>query len=197
MSSSSSSSSSSLIWYMDLLGFYGFFVIMLVVLAHIHSHVWELVCFVVGMGGSIVSNKWLKSVIRDPRPTHPVPLRLPSWGWWGGVEGVEGVDVTDATWYQGSETYGYPSGHAQLALYALTFLGGVLWSHRLGLGGGWGWWWYVYVMCIFVACVTLYQRWKYRRHTVEQLWVGAVLGILWGWGAYSSISVLRTWVLLS
>ena len=164
---------------MDLLGFYGFFVIMAVVLAHIHSHVWELTCFVVGIVLSIVLNKWLKSVIRDPRPTHPIPLRLPSWS--------SSSSSTDEKWYQGSETFGYPSGHAQLAFYALTFLGLVL-MHRPFLS-------WLFFFCFFVACITLYQRWKYRRHTVEQLFAGTVLGGLLGLGAFSSVSVLRNWTL--
>lgn len=174
----------SLVYCVDLLGFYGFFVIMAVVLAHIHSRVWELTCFVIGIIISIALNKGLKSVIRDPRPTHPVPLHLPSW--------YSSSFPSDTNMYQGSEAFGYPSGHAQLAFYALTFLGLVLSSSS----SSWlSWWWYMFVLCFFVACVTLFQRWKYRRHTVEQLFAGTILGVLLGWGAFSSVSVLRNWML--
>lgn len=174
---------SGIIWYMDLLGFYGFFVIMAVVFAHIHSRVWELTCFVAGIALSVALNKGLKYMIRDPRPTHPIPLRLPSWS---------SGSHSDANLYQGSETFGYPSGHAQLAFYALTFFGLVV-LHRPSV---WSWWWYMFVLCFFVACITLFQRWKYRRHTVEQLFAGTVLGVLLGWGAFSSVTVLRNWILL-
>ena len=30
----------------------------------------------------------------------------------------------------------------------------------------------------------MYQRWKYRRHTLEQLGVGAVLGMFVAYGGY-------------
>ena len=179
------SSSSSLIQCMDLLGFYGFVVIIVVVCIHIHTRVWESTCFLVGIWVSFAVNKWLKSVIRDPRPTHPVPFQFR----FGDGEGqVMTEKVRAAHLYQGAELYGYPSGHAQHAFYALSFFALVLW-HRPNVG-----WWYVWVMCVFVACVSLFQRWKYRRHTVEQLGAGTVVGMLFGWGVFSSVSVVRNWV---
>jgi membrane-associated phospholipid phosphatase len=66
--------------------------------------------------------------------------------------------------YGGADEYGMPSAHAQSVLYSTIFLylakGDVVWLLS-GLG---------------IAVLTIYQRWSYRRHTIAQLFVGAVCG---------------------
>ena len=74
--------------------------------------------------------------------------------------------------YTGSEMYGMPSAHAQSVFSSLTFLYLVKESPA---------WLFVE---LFIAGLTVYQRWKYRRHTLEQLGVGAVLGMIVAYGGY-------------
>jgi len=176
-----------LVWGLDLLGFYGFYVITTVMGAHIVTisrktvacgihGVWTLLGFCAGIPLSDAVNHALKPWIRDPRPEGGRPMILrPGWP-------MAGPDGTDASLYTGVQVYGYPSGHAQRVFYALAFFYCLLrsaasrdaWQRRWRVWGGW------FLFCGLVACMTLYQRWKYRRHTVEQLFGGAVLGTVMG-----------------
>ena len=74
--------------------------------------------------------------------------------------------------YVGVEMYGMPSGHAQSVFSSLIFLYLVKGSPTLLLGE------------LFIAGLTIYQRWKYRRHTIAQLGVGALLGVFVACGGY-------------
>lgn len=65
--------------------------------------------------------------------------------------------------------YGLPSGHAQNTLFSLTFL--YLTKAPILL---------IYAISC-VTTLTLYQRLKYRRHTIKQLIFGAFTGIFFAW----------------
>ena len=74
--------------------------------------------------------------------------------------------------YAGAEMYGMPSAHAQSVFSSLTFL------YLVKESPAW-------LLCeLFIAGLTVYQRWKYRRHTMEQLGVGAILGMGVAYGGY-------------
>jgi len=81
--------------------------------------------------------------------------------------------------YNGVEKYGMPSGHAQSCFFSLTFLylvkGSPAWL----------------IIELFIGLVSLYQRFKYKQHTVEQLLVGSILGIIF---AYFSFSITKQWL---
>ncbi len=66
--------------------------------------------------------------------------------------------------YTGADEYGMPSAHAQSVFYSTIFLylakGDIAWLLS-GLG---------------IGLLTIYQRWSYRRHTIAQLFVGALCG---------------------
>ena len=74
--------------------------------------------------------------------------------------------------YVGAEMYGMPSAHAQSVFSSLTFLYLVKESPAWLIGE------------LFIAGLTVYQRWKYRRHTLEQLCVGAILGMFVAYSGY-------------
>ena len=171
-------------WLGDLVGFYGFFVTISVLFVHMvqlpwMTGLWDTVGFVGGVLISDTTNKTLKTWVRDPRPSGAIPMILPR-GWPGA-----GDDGTDMSMYHGPEQFGYPSGHAQLSFYVLGFFYGLL-RGRITI------WWLV---CVFVSLMTLYQRWSYRRHTVEQLLAGAVLGSGLGLAMYYVTQWVRRWIL--
>ena len=67
---------------------------------------------------------------------------------------------------ENTDLYGMPSGHAQSVFFSTSFLyfvnGPLL---------------FIFIeLCI--AMLTVYQRWKYKQHTIAQLGVGSLLGIL-------------------
>lgn len=76
--------------------------------------------------------------------------------------------------YKGPILYGMPSGHAQISFFSITYL--YLTKRPFT----------IVALSFFIGCLTLYQRWKFRRHTVEQLAVGTVSG--------SAFSYLIYWV---
>jgi len=69
----------------------------------------------------------------------------------------------------GIHVYGFPSGHAQITAFATAFL-------YLAKGPPVT----VYLMS-FILFLTMYQRWKYRLHSVKQLFFGALFGGGFAW----------------
>ena len=78
---------------------------------------------------------------------------------------LDGESIMDEG-YNGCEIYGMPSGHSQSVFSSLTFL------YLVKESPAW------LFIGLFIAGLTVYQRFKYRRHTIEQLVVGAIVGIL-------------------
>jgi membrane-associated phospholipid phosphatase len=74
--------------------------------------------------------------------------------------------------YKGTEIYGMPSGHAQSSFYSLSFLYFVKGSPE----------WLI--LELFIASLTVFQRWKYRQHTPEQLFTGSIVGIGFAYFSY-------------
>jgi membrane-associated phospholipid phosphatase len=74
------------------------------------------------------------------------------------------VHYIDDSTIIGPNIYGMPSGHAQISAFAITTLyltkGPIQWI----------------LVSLFIGALTLYQRWSFRRHTIEQLLVGTILG---------------------
>ena len=73
----------------------------------------------------------------------------------------EGTPIMNESYY-GIDKYGMPSCHAQTIWFSFPFL-------------------YVYgyvTLWLGIIGLTLYQRWKYRQHSVEQLFVGSLVGIV-------------------
>ena len=67
---------------------------------------------------------------------------------------------------EGGERYGMPSGHAQSVSYTATFLYLFTKSPDIFMGA------------CFIGAITIYQRYKYKRHSTIQLLTGATIGAL-------------------
>lgn len=63
--------------------------------------------------------------------------------------------------------YGFPSGHAQSVFFSLAFV-------FLAKGPAA----FIFIMAC-ISVLTLYQRWKYKKHSVKQLFAGSIVGILY------------------
>lgn len=101
---------------------------------------------------NVFLNFFLKRIIKQPRPTKQIELKIPFF---------DGIKYKD---------YGMPSGHAQMAAFVTTFF--LLYAKD-----------YKYIIgTIFTAITfaTLYQRYKYRAHSLFQIVVGALIGIFMG-----------------
>jgi len=71
--------------------------------------------------------------------------------------------------YTGASKYGMPSGHAQSIGFSLMYL----WLVR-SMDPTW-------ILSSFIGSLTLYQRWKYRNHSIIQLFVGFFCGCGFAW----------------
>lgn len=94
-------------------------------------------------------NNLLKITIKEPRP-------------------ITNNTITNNTVikekYPGVHKYGMPSYHAQSVVFSLVFL--YLVNKSI----------FLLLIEIFIVFITLYQRWVYRHHTIEQLAVGTFIG---------------------
>ena len=90
---------------------------------------------------------------------------------------VGGRSMTTYETYKGAQGYGMPSGHSQLAFGLVTYSYLVKPDTMYLIGG------------ICIIGLTLYQRWKYKRHSIEQLCVGAVVGIIVTYISYTLITM--------
>jgi membrane-associated phospholipid phosphatase len=79
------------------------------------------------------------------------------------------IPFSDHESYTGASKYGMPSGHAQSIGFSLMYL----WLVRT-MDASW-------IICSFIGALTLYQRWKYRNHSIIQLLVGLLCGCGFGW----------------
>jgi membrane-associated phospholipid phosphatase len=130
----------------DILGFYGPIVIAVIVCIVLRTRPKYVFLYIIFLVLNDEFNKILKLIFRENRPENPIPFLQ--------IEKYEGV-----------QSYGMPSGHAQSVAYSCVFL------YMLS---GVSYWLYI---SLFIAILTCVQRWKYRRHSVEQIMVGVVCGI--------------------
>lgn len=79
---------------------------------------------------------------------------------------VNPLSYIDDHLIKGAQLYGMPSGHAQIISFTIMYL--IL---RKGHP-------YLLFCCFFVGMLTLIQRWKYRKHTLQQLMGGVFVGSL-------------------
>jgi membrane-associated phospholipid phosphatase len=94
-------------------------------------------------------NQILKLIIREDRPND--------------YKKMTDINVNA---YSGAHVYGMPSGHSQSVFFSATYLWLVIESFP------------ILMIQLFICSLTLYQRWKYKKHSVSQLVVGAFVGIL-------------------
>jgi len=121
------------------------------------------VVFVVSIMVSTVVNQVLKRSLKDPRPTQPIPFLA-------------------SERFTGKHNYGMPSGHSQAVFFSLAFY---VWTLRPSWTQPFLW------GMVSLCAICLYERWQFRNHTLAQLGVGAVLGIVLATLVYSiSVALL-------
>jgi membrane-associated phospholipid phosphatase len=79
------------------------------------------------------------------------------------------IPFIDHDYLTGVQQYGFPSGHAQASFFSLAFL--YFSNGPISI---------IYFMT-FITFLTLYQRWKYRRHSLRQLVFGCLIGGILAW----------------
>lgn len=136
------------------IGFFSELLITIIVVFLLHTHVYLLLFYLIGFVFSVYLNRWLKGQVKDPRPDHPIKFLA--------SESFTKAKPTD-------NFYGMPSGHSQQILYSIVYLYGTLRTFDV-----WIW------ICVVIGLFMILERWLFRNHTVPQLFVGAVVGVLYG-----------------
>jgi membrane-associated phospholipid phosphatase len=136
----------------DTIGFFGPHIILLIgiiILWKLNQYFYGYVLFFII---NTFINKFIKLVVRQPRPK-------------------DGKNIMDfeKNVYDGVEEYGMPSGHAQSCFYSMSYL------YLVKENSIW------LIINLFITNLTIYQRWSYHRHTAQQLMVGSIVGIIVGW----------------
>lgn len=137
--------------FLDTLGFYGPWISMICVIVALWKRPVFVILYAVFFWLNQLLNPLLKMVFREERPSNPIPF-------------------SNIERYKGAHYYGMPSGHAESVGFSFVFL--------LLSEGYRSWWLYVVGMIMIVTCI---QRWKYRRHTVEQIIAGLLFGGMFAW----------------
>ena len=149
-----------MIYYIDLVGFYGPVLIGLINATALWCRKMYLISYTGFFAVNSFLNGVLKNIIQEARPSGQVYLN--------------DHDVVPDT---APSKYGMPSGHAQSVGYSTTFLYLVVRSPA------------ILIITSFIGALTIYQRFKYRRHTLSQLFTGLVIGSM---VAMISYEVTRT-----
>ena len=136
----------------DIIGYYGPIVLFVLTFFYLIKRTPYLIVFTFGSIANALLNRGLKSIWREPRPKGQIPF----------------IDHEHLT---GTEQYGLPSGHAQTSFFALAFLFFSRTPHTQSV---------LYTMSLLCA-MTIYQRWKYRRHSIKQLIIGSLIGTVFAY----------------
>jgi dolichyldiphosphatase len=138
------------IFLLEMVGFNGPFIVAVITLVSIWKQTKFLLAYLVGFILNIMLNHGLKGWICQSRPKSSIDHSF----------------FDNIANYNGIEIYGMPSGHSQMIFFSLIYLYLVKKSN------------FLLMTTLFLAGITLYQRWFYGRHTIEQLLVGSFIGTL-------------------
>jgi membrane-associated phospholipid phosphatase len=82
------------------------------------------------------------------------------------------INIISSEIHYGADIYGMPSGHAQSVSFSIIYLYLVQKSNWL------------IVLNSIILLLTVIQRWNYRKHTIEQLLFGSIVGLICGVSSY-------------
>ena len=137
--------------FFDTIGFYGPWIAAICVIGALCKRPVFVFLYMIFFWLNQLLNQMLKLIFLEERPSNPIPF-------------------SQLERYKGAHYYGMPSGHAESVGFSFVFL----WL----LEGYRSWWLYIVGIIAIVTCI---QRWKYRRHTMEQIIAGLFLGGTFAW----------------
>lgn len=140
----------------DIIGYFGPQILILLTIFLLFNKYTLLQIYLIGFVINSFLNFVLKGIIKQPRPSedkHVFNVWLNN--------GMKG----DRLWF---DRFGMPSGHAQSVFYSTFFIIFALQNTNIN------------ILYLIISLNTLYQRVKYKNHTVLQIIVGAIVGTIIG-----------------
>ena len=145
--------------YLDWIGYTGPIITMMSNIYALWIQPSYLIGYILFLFMNSIVNKMIKNIYKEPRPLNGVELETVNIFNLGGIKDI----------------YGMPSGHTQTVAFSLAYLYFVQEK--------------IYIT-LFHSCIlglTIFQRWNYRKHTLMQLAVGVLVGIVFGFFAYHTM----------
>lgn len=146
----------------DYIGYFGPQILLFISIFLLRNKSTLLYIYLVGMFINSIANYFLKGLIKEPRPSediHIFNIELNS-------SLINGKRI-------GFNRFGMPSAHAQSAFFSLAFICLALKNVKISL------------LYAFICLITLYQRVKYKNHSISQVVIGSFLGSLFAFGFYT------------
>jgi dolichyldiphosphatase len=143
----------SIILIRDYIGLYAPFILFILGLFLLRKKSHYLLFFIIGNIFNNLLNVMLKYMIKEPRPDNEnksIEIAL-----------IHGKHI-------GIDKFGMPSGHAQNCGFLLAFITYV--SKSAFVSG----------LFLIISFISLLQRYIYKNHTLNQLFVGFILGLVCG-----------------
>ena len=140
--------------FLDIVGYLAPYILFLISICLLWSKSYFFIYYIIGFGLNILLNILLKGIIQQPRPKEDIKL----------------INIAKNNGKRISyDVYGMPSAHAQLCFFSLGYIYLVFKS--------WNW----TVVYFIISLSTLFQRVKYKNHTIHQVLVGAIVGVLFSY----------------
>jgi membrane-associated phospholipid phosphatase len=113
--------------------------------------------FIIGSILNLAINNILKGIIKQPRPDEDIQI-------------FNASKMLNKRF--GPDQYGMPSGHAQMVFFSTSFIFFALKNK------------YISLVYFIISLISMYQRVKYKNHTVSQVVGGAFVGSISGYLFY-------------
>ena len=146
-----------LIKTIDYIGWQSFVILFFISGVLLRNRTRLLYYYLLGLPFNSVLNYLLKGLIQDPRPSNDTELIK--------IALHNGKRI-------GDDIFGMPSGHTQNAFYSIAFLHFTFKNYGLTF------------CAVLLGLLTMYQRVKYKNHTIYQVIVGAIVGSFVGYTSY-------------
>ena len=147
----------SIIKQIDYIGYLGPILLLVSSIFLLINKATLLSTYIFGFVVSVIMNSILKYIIKEPRPSDDLSIYNASI--------AHGKRVS-------FDKYGMPSGHATGVFYSTAFIFFALKKP------------YISLIYLIISMNTIYQRVKYKNHTILQVIVGAIVGTITGYAAY-------------
>jgi membrane-associated phospholipid phosphatase len=131
----------------------------------LHRHVYHMGGFLFGWVGCYLLNLFLKWFCLQPRPSTDLAFFKLSLN--------REKNRNNPIWIM--NYCGMPSGHAQFAGFALVYV--ILSTSS----------WWVWAFMLLLSIITCVQRVLTQAHTLLQVMVGLLVGMVWGWISYTTM----------
>lgn len=130
----------------QLIGFFSPLILIFISLIFIKKSKKMMFYYIIFYIFNIILNIALKNIIKEPRPDNEQSF----------------LDIERPNF----DTYGMPSGHAQLVWYNIYFIFIKVNNNKIKY------------LSLLIGCITIYQRYINKNHNELQLFFGSIIGIL-------------------